>query len=107
MKQLVLCPDCHRHVLSSESACPFCSGDLHSLARQSIVATIALTAGIALAGCAYGACPSGMCEGDTGRLIDSSAETETGADTGAPKDSASGSETGPDAGADSTLDAAD
>lgn len=47
MRRLVPCPDCQRHVRATETTCPHCGRSSGALG----FAAIAMTAGLALAGC--------------------------------------------------------
>ena len=98
---LVPCPSCHRHVRSSESACPFCQGALPSdlgaravpgtTQRLSRAAAFTFAATLAATGCSSDTSPA-----DASTVTDTGATTDTGGatDTGSPTDRGTATDTG-------------
>lgn len=91
VQSLIPCPSCARHVLSSETTCPFCStalpNDLASQAvpaagrRLSRAAAFVFGASLAVSGC------SGEVNGgSSGGSTSGGNETDAGADTGPDDD---------------------
>jgi hypothetical protein len=74
---VITCPDCHRHLRETETACPFCARSLPVTALK--VAVIVLTP-LVLAAC-YGPPRGGMPPGSPGAGPDAGTPTPT-ADAG-------------------------